>query len=221
MRYCLKIILLLGAVAFQTTPLYSAVAGLGAKEPTHQEKERFLEAGRSGDLETIRAMIAQYPGIANKRRFGATLFNHMIGPKTPDIIISELIKAGADLNIVDDSGNTALSQAAYWGLLAQTKMLLLAGADPNAGTIKRAKIRHKKRRQAVDQLHRLGLPSSDIALHDRRIAAEKSTMEKTINTAMQEINKERKALSVDSLQAWPSDVAKIMADYAATPSHTE
>jgi len=221
MRYYLKIILLLGAVAFQTARLYSAVAGVGAKEPTCQEKIRFFEAGRSGDLETIRAMIAQYPGIANKRLFGETLFYQTVAPNTPDIIISELIKAGADVNIVDNSGNTVLSDIASWGLLAQTKMLLAAGADPNAGTIKRAQARHKNRNAALAELRRLGLPSSDIAVHDGRIAAEKSTMKKTINTAIQKINKERKALSVDSLQTWPSDIAKIMADYAATPSHTE
>jgi uncharacterized protein len=46
-------------------------------------------------------------------------------------IFQILLAAGADVNIKDRSGETALSKAAYWGHLEIVNLLLSAGAEVN------------------------------------------------------------------------------------------
>ncbi len=45
--------------------------------------------------------------------------------------VKKLIKEGADVNVVDKYGKTALHKASYWGYSKIVKMLIEKGADVN------------------------------------------------------------------------------------------
>jgi ankyrin repeat protein len=64
-----------------------------------------VDAAENGELETVRAILTSSPALAQKAIYGAARFNHVE-------ILAELLKHGADLNLPEGDGRTALHHAA-------------------------------------------------------------------------------------------------------------
>jgi len=98
------------------------------------------------DEETLRWLIQKGYPLNDLDRLGKGALHH--AARTNGEMVSILIQAGADLNLVDREGLTPLATAVADGHLTNMLLLLQAGADPNAG--------------------RPGLKPVDLALRQRR-----------------------------------------------------
>ena len=227
MKYTLKIALLCGIMGLPVSSLYSASATVKVKQPTFEEVEFFFKAGSSGDLKIVQEMIALYPAIVHSTAMWNTPVSDQIMGYNPSVgIVGELIKAGACIDRVDHYGNTHLRDAARHSNLDIVKLLLQAGASPK----KRRKEKDAFRQQRIHTLGRDRSPNSGLAAiaeFNAREEAEDNQIEEVYNFVINGINTERKALVVTCLhedlsqQEWPSDIAQLVADFAAIPFCSE
>ena len=91
---------------------------------------RLVDAVKSGDSQSVRALLAQGVDVNARQGDGATALHwaaHQDDRATADL----LIKAGAQVNAANDLGVTPLWVAGTNGSAAMVATLVKAGADPN------------------------------------------------------------------------------------------
>ena len=99
-------------------------AGAGAANP-------LIEAVKSADTESVRALLAQGVDVNAPQGDGATAL-HWAAHRNDLETVGVLLGAGADANAANDLGATPLWLASLSGSGAMVERLLEAGADPNA-----------------------------------------------------------------------------------------
>jgi len=93
---------------------------------------QLIRATRNGDLDKVKLLVKDGINI-NYQPYntdGSALMRAVAGNQHPEIA-KFLIKAGADLNLQDEVGDTALMYASNAGSTEMVKLLLKRGADPN------------------------------------------------------------------------------------------
>ena len=93
---------------------------------------QLIRATRNGDLDKVKLLVKNGINI-NYQPYntdGSALMRAVAGNQHPEIA-KFLIKAGADLNLQDEVGDTALMYASNAGNTEMVKLLLKEGADPN------------------------------------------------------------------------------------------
>ena len=93
---------------------------------------QLIRATRNGDLDKVKLLVKNGINI-NYQPYntdGSALMRAVAGNQHPEIA-KFVIKAGADLNLQDEVGDTALMYASNAGSTEMVKILLKAGADPN------------------------------------------------------------------------------------------
>lgn len=124
-----------------------------------------VAAGAKGDPRQMRLthdlLCAACRGFRNRAGEGFPLYPGSVGdPDTaPEIV--DVLKRGADVNVADPQGYTALMYAANLGLVENVKVLLASGAD--AG---------RKSRHGETALSLAVRPESSVAQAERRQVAE-------------------------------------------------
>jgi Ankyrin repeats (3 copies) len=99
---------------------------------------RLLYAAFSGDCKALRSYIKKgFDCTARQRKFSQRGLLHVVGGLTctdcdKSSIIQSLVKAGADVNALDDAGLTPLMVCAMLGHCHVAQALLKAGADVDA-----------------------------------------------------------------------------------------
>lgn len=102
---------------------------IGMKEYREEFGERaFFQAASDGRTDIIEAMLADGFNVNQTNVSGVTALMRVVEDSTLDT----LLKAGADPNLKDNAGFTALMWAAIFGQEYQVKRLIGAGADVNA-----------------------------------------------------------------------------------------
>ena len=124
-RCAWTVLLITAAIAITRGPPWiQSLAGLPVGE------ERLLIAITNDNLREVQIALAE----------GASVTAQLIGDQpalsvaanaASEAIIQELLRAGADINYVDNRGVTALGLAALHGRIGTVRALLKAGADPN------------------------------------------------------------------------------------------
>ncbi len=98
-----------------------------------------LALAAQGGHRGIVALLAVFSNLDARDYRGATALMLAVEQKTAmfkpqyriEAILSTLITAGADLNLQDQHGNTALLWAILWGNIEAVRILLSAGANPH------------------------------------------------------------------------------------------
>jgi len=94
-----------------------------------------IKAAKSGDLGTLKSLLAQDASLLNARDSDGSTPLHCATWKGHTIIVAALLEAGADVNAVNQNehwGTTPLHAAAHANQAAIAKMLLDHGADMKA-----------------------------------------------------------------------------------------
>ena len=89
-----------------------------------------VEAARAGDVHCVRELLAG--GVAPDSESGGQFAIHGAAASGSVAVLHFLVAAGAHLEALDQTGNTALTNAALFGDAEAVTLLLVAGADPNA-----------------------------------------------------------------------------------------
>jgi len=90
----------------------------------------FFQAAADGRTEVIEAMLANGTDVNGVNKSKVTALMRAVEDSTVDA----LLKAGADVNMKDDAGLTALTWAALFHRTSLLKKLIAAGADVNVQT---------------------------------------------------------------------------------------
>ena len=98
--------------------------------PDTSPEGQLVAAAGEGHLARVRELLAN--GVPADARSGGTLAVHQAVGAVSLPVLEELAAAGANLEAVDQYGNTALNRAAMFGYAGIVRFLLEAGADPNA-----------------------------------------------------------------------------------------
>ena len=137
----------------------------------HLEGGQAFQAAWGGDIEAMRRLIAQDPGLANARQCpaGATPL-HVAAERGHDDVVRLLLEAGATVDSRRIEGLTPLHLAAGVGRFATVRRLLAAGADPNSRESGGWTPLHRAASQGHDNVVRLLLPlgADPRAMDDQR-----------------------------------------------------
>ena len=112
------------------TPLHKAISA--------KMRHDMLDSGRvaEAEIEAIIRYLIEAGAVANTQKLTEdTPLNDAITWRIKPELIAMLLEAGADPNIPDEGGDTALHKAAATGDIAVVKLLLDAQADINALTV--------------------------------------------------------------------------------------
>lgn len=91
-------------------------------------EDPWFRAAQLGDLQKIRELLASVDiNTQEKKSYNQTALMKAVATGWEPVVV-ELIRAGADLNIVDSNGDTALHYSADFNQPRMTKLLLDAGA---------------------------------------------------------------------------------------------
>lgn len=97
--------------------------------------EELLTAGRKGDAEAVKALLAKGADVNAKTRYGATALSYA-ADKGHLGVVRILLDHGANVNVKDTFyGETPLGWAAYRGHTDIVKLLLDKGAEAKAGAL--------------------------------------------------------------------------------------
>jgi ankyrin repeat protein len=107
------------------------VSGFAASAAAAESSDsRLIEAARTQDAKTVRALLSQKAGINARSSDGSTAVLWLAHWNDVDTA-GLLLKAGADANTANDFGMTPLSQACINGSAEFVRLLLKSGANPN------------------------------------------------------------------------------------------
>ncbi len=107
---------------------------------------RLVEAAKSHDLKTVRALVSQHADVNARSDDGSTALlwaAHANDLETADLVL----KAGADANAANDFKMTPLSEACTNGSDAFVRLLLKSGANPNTPIAHRCDAAHDVREE--------------------------------------------------------------------------
>ncbi|MEM9596437.1 MAG: PQQ-binding-like beta-propeller repeat protein [Acidobacteriota bacterium] len=106
--------------------VWSAVTAAGSQSP----EERLWEAARTGDVATVRALLAKGVPVDAKTEFDCTALYFAANSNETEVM-KVLLEAGASPDVRDNSyGFNAIGMAAWLGHAEATKVLLEAGVAP-------------------------------------------------------------------------------------------
>ena len=114
----------------RSTALVRSAALLASALVASGSDLRITEAAKSGNVETVRALIEQHADINAPGADGLTAL-HLAAQADDSAMARLLLNAGANANAVDRYGITPLWLAATNGSAAMIETLLQAGANPN------------------------------------------------------------------------------------------
>lgn len=117
---CVTVLLLAAVIAGLTGPV-AAYA---------QSASAVIEAVRTGDLETVRMLVAGAVDVNVPQDDGATAL-HWAAHRNDLEVATLLVEAGANVNVANELGATPLWLAAVNGSTQMIERLLEAGGDPN------------------------------------------------------------------------------------------
>src|SRR5713101_9572583 len=118
------------ALAFASTLIFSLAIVSGLPRFTEQRQRYFTQATMDGSLGRMRLLHFAGANI-NSRSNGSMPLFIAAGEGRSDVV-RYLLAEGADVNAREQFGDTALTEAAYYGHVALVKELLAHGADINA-----------------------------------------------------------------------------------------
>ena len=118
------------AVAFASTLLMST-AIVGSLPKFKERRQRyFAEAATDGNLH--RMQLLNLAGVSVNSRDGSRSPLFLAAGEGRLNAVRYLLAQGADVNALDNTGNTALSEATYYGHVPVIKELLVRGANINS-----------------------------------------------------------------------------------------
>jgi ankyrin repeat protein len=117
-------------LAFASTLVFSFVIVSGLPKFKAQRQRYFTQATVDGSLSRMRLLHFAGANI-NSRSDGSMPLFIAAGEGRSDVV-RYLLAEGADVNAREKLGDTALTEAAYYGHVALVKELLAHGADVNA-----------------------------------------------------------------------------------------
>ena len=118
------------ALAFASTLVFSFVIVSGLPKFKEQRQRYFTQATMDGSLSRMRLLHFAGANI-NSRSNGSMPLFIAAGEGRGDVV-RYLLAEGADVNAREKLGDTALTEATYYGHLALIKELLSHGAEINA-----------------------------------------------------------------------------------------
>jgi ankyrin repeat protein len=118
------------ALAFASTLVFSFAIVSGLPKFKEQRQRYFTQATMDGSLSRMRLLHFAGANI-NSRSNGCMPLFIAAGEGRSDVV-RYLLAEGADVNAREQLGDTALTEAAYYGHVALVKELLAHGADVNA-----------------------------------------------------------------------------------------
>jgi ankyrin repeat protein len=117
-------------LAFASAVVFSLAIVSGLPKFKAQRQRHFAQATMDGSVSRMRLLHFAGANI-NSRSNGALPLFIAAGEGRSDVV-RYLLAEGADVNAREQFGETALTEAAYYGHVAVVKDLLLRGADINA-----------------------------------------------------------------------------------------
>jgi len=118
------------ALAFASTLVFSFTIVSGLPKFKEQRQRYFTQATMDGSLSRMRLLHFAGANI-NSRGNGIMPLFIAAGEGRSDVV-RYLLAEGADVNAREQLGDTALTEATYYGHVALVKELLAHGADVNA-----------------------------------------------------------------------------------------
>ncbi len=118
------------AIAFAST-LMMSIAIVGSLPKFKERRQRyFTEAATAGNLH--RMQLLNLAGVSVNSRDGRRAPLFLAAGEGHLSAARYLLDQGADVNAIDSTGNTALTEATYYGHVPIIKELLLRGANINS-----------------------------------------------------------------------------------------
>src|SRR2546423_10250208 len=117
-------------IAFAST-LMMSIAIVGSLPKFKERRQRyFAEAATDGNLR--RMQLLQLAGVSMNARDGRGAPLFLAAGEGRLNAVRYLLNQGADVNALDGAGNTALTEATYYGHVPVIKELLVRGANINS-----------------------------------------------------------------------------------------
>jgi len=117
-------------LAFASTLVFSFAIVSGLPKFTEQRQRYFTQATMEGSIGRMR--LLHFAGAKINSRSNGSLPLFIAAGEGRSDVVRYLLAEGADVNAREKLGDTALTEAAYYGHVALVKELLAHGADINA-----------------------------------------------------------------------------------------
>ena len=117
-------------LAFASTLVFSFAIVSGLPKFTEQRQRYFTQATMDGSIGRMR--LLHFAGANINSRSNGSLPLFIAAGEGRSDVVRYLLAEGADVNAREQFGDTALTEATYFGHLALIKELLAHGADINA-----------------------------------------------------------------------------------------
>ena len=125
-----RTIILTRALAFSGTLVFSVMLVSGLPNVKKQRQHYFAQAAMDGSVARMRLLHLAGAGVNARADCCTPLF--LAAGQGRIAAARYLLSEGADVNAREKLGNTALTEAVFYGQFAMVQELLLQGADVNA-----------------------------------------------------------------------------------------